>query len=197
MPRPRLILASASPRRRELLTEAGYEFAVFVPPGDVECGVCSEQGPAGLVMELAERKASAVRELVRKQQNGQIIVAADTVVECDGFVLGKPPNEEAAREMLRQLRGRLHRVLTGVCVWPSDRAVPLVRVAVTELRMDNLPDAEIEAYVATGQWEGKAGGFGYQDRLGWVHVVSGSESNVVGLPLELLAEMLNEVAVSR
>ena len=194
MPPPRLILASRSPRRRELLTEAGYKFEVIVPEEDVECGVCSERGPAGLVTELALRKAAAVREMLQRQgDQAAIIVAADTVAECAGFVLGKPPDEEAARAMLRQLRGREHRVLTGLCIWPLDKPEPLVQVAVTELRMDDLSDAEIEAYVVSDHWEGKAGGFGYQYRLGWVHVESGSESNVVGLPMELLAEMLSQV----
>ena len=73
---------------------------------------------------------------------------------------------------------------------------PLIRVAVTKLRMDPLTDAQLDEYLASGQWEGKAGAFGYQDRLGWVHIVEGSESNVVGLPMELLAEMLNEIAQS-
>jgi septum formation protein len=71
---------------------------------------------------------------------------------------------------------------------------PLIRVAVSKLRMDKLSDAQLDEYIASGQWEGKAGAFGYQDRLGWVHIVEGSESNVVGLPMELLGEMLAELA---
>lgn len=189
-----LILASRSPRRRQLLQEAGYRFDVVTPDEEVECGVCSERGPAGLVAELALRKATAVREeLSRQGDSPAIIVAADTVAECDGFVLGKPRDEQNARAMLQRLSGRSHRVLTGVCVWPLPSDIPRVRVAVTELRMDALSDTAIDEYLATGQWEGKAGAFGYQDRLGWVHVESGSESNVVGLPMELLAEMLAEV----
>jgi septum formation protein len=188
MLRPRLILASNSPRRRELLAKAGYVFDAVAPDEDVECGVCSETGPAGLVAELAFRKAANVR----RQASGwdAIIVAADTVAECDGMILGKPRDERDARAMLIQLSGRKHRVLTGLCVWPPQAVEPMIEVAVTELRMDPLTDEEIEAYIAGGQWEGKAGGFGYQDRLGWVHVERGSESNVVGLPMELLTQML-------
>jgi septum formation protein len=195
-----LILASRSPRRRKLLAAAGYEFAVLAADESVECGVCSERGPAGLVAELAYRKAAAIRNQLRSDPSptvpspqSAIILAADTVAECDGMILGKPRDEAHARETLRQLRGRAHRVLTGVCVWPPTAAEPLIRVAVTELRMDQLSDAAIEDYLASGQWEGKAGAFGYQDRLGWVHIESGSETNVVGLPMELLAEMLGEV----
>jgi septum formation protein len=207
---PFLILASNSPRRRELLAEAGYQFAVMPPDQDVECGVCSESGPSGLVAELAFRKAAAVvnqlsqsaaRELVLgRWPPGSLVIAADTVAECDGMILGKPRDEAEARAMLKQLSGREHRVLSGVCLWPLDlpyplgAKLPLVRVAVTRLRMDRFSDAQLEDYLGSGQWEGKAGAFGYQDRLGWVHVIDGSESNVVGLPLETLAEMLAELA---
>ncbi len=198
-PQP-LILASSSPRRRELLAEAGYQFTVLPPPPDIECGVCSESGPAGLVTELAFRKAAAVVRSLQEQAHGRreagagssgtIVLAADTVAECDGFILGKPQNEEHARAMLRQLSGREHRVLTGLCLWRLGESEPLVRVVVTTLRMDPLTGAQLDEYLASGQWEGKAGAFGYQDRLGWVHIVEGSASNVVGLPMETLAEML-------
>ena len=124
MPSLFLILASSSPRRRELLQAAGYDFTVLPPAEDVECGVCSEFGPAGLVADLAYRKASAVhRQLLGKRQSEtrnpqSIIVAADTVAECDGFILGKPRDEDDARAMLTKLSGREHRVLTGVCLFP-------------------------------------------------------------------------------
>jgi septum formation protein len=193
IPQPPIILASRSPRRRELLKDAGYNFTVIPPAEDVECGVCSEFGPAGLVADLAYRKAAAVRKTL-KSESSTLVLAADTVAECDGFILGKPRDEHDARTMLTQLGGREHRVLTGVCLWRLDSDVPLIRVAVTKLCMDKLTDAQLDEYIASGQWEGKAGSFGYQDRLGWVHIVEGSESNVVGLPMELLAEMLAELA---
>jgi septum formation protein len=212
-----LILASSSPRRRELLAEAGYQFTVMPPQEDVECGVCSESGPAGLVAELAYRKAAAVvRDLQRSKENRRrgrpespvpVVLAADTVAECDGLILGKPNGEAHARAMLTQLSGREHRVLTGVCLWPLDVIFPLerdshedrplVEVAVTRLRMDTLTESQLNEYVSSGQWEGKAGAFGYQDRLGWVHIVEGSESNVVGLPMELLAQMLQSLREDR
>jgi septum formation protein len=207
-----LILASSSPRRRELLAEAGYQFTVVPPDESVECGVCSESGPAGLVAELAFRKAAAVARKLQESSDGiraghggispplPIVLAADTVAECDGLILGKPRDEVEARLTLRRLSGREHRVLTGVCIWPLDHqhvefaagheSQPLVQVAVTRLRMDVLSDQQLDEYLSSGQWEGKAGAFGYQDRLGWVHVIEGSDSNVVGLPMELLAQML-------
>jgi septum formation protein len=194
-----LILASGSPRRHELLREAGYEFTVIPATEDVECGVCSESGPAGLVAELAYRKAAAVRQQLVGGKNSSpqdprtLILAADTVAEIDGFVLGKPADERHARSMLGQLRGREHRVLTGVCLMPINGTEPCVRVAVTKLRMDPLSDAQVDEYLDGGQWQGKAGAFGFQDRLGWVHILEGSPSNVVGLPMELLSEMLGEL----
>src|SRR4051794_38162162 len=94
--RPQIILASGSPRRRQLMQDAGYYFTVIPPPEDVECGVCSEGGPAGLVADLAYRKAAAVRKVLEIEparlpvsQSPPLILAADTVVECDGFILGK------------------------------------------------------------------------------------------------------------
>jgi very-short-patch-repair endonuclease len=315
---------------------------VIPPDNDVESGICSECSPADLVAELAYRKALAVRNQLSTDSpplpfspSPTLILAADTVAECDGFILGKPRDERDARAMLTQLSNRDHRVLTGVCLLPlppgegrgegalspakkllpldllnfareirksqsdaeskmwqllrdrrisdckfrrqhpvdpyvldfychekrlaieldggqhnSDiarshdqsrtrylekqrirvirfwnhevvkdteavleaiwealhddqgtltpnpsskgRGEPLIRVAVTKLRMDKLTTTQLNEYLANGQWEGKAGAFGYQDRLGWVHIVEGSESNVVGLPMELLAEMLAE-----
>lgn len=186
---PKLILASRSPRRRELLTEAGYSFEVLPPDDAAECGVCSGENPAQLVARLAYQKAADVASRVA----AGLILGCDTVAECDGQILGKPGDEEHARQMLETLRGREHRVLSGLCLWNKPYAAPLVRVATTRLRMDLLSDEQIGDYLASGQWEGKAGAFGYQDQLGWVHVIEGSESNVVGLPMELLAELIAQV----
>jgi septum formation protein len=183
---PPLILASRSPRRRELLAAAGYAFEVHPPDEAAECGVCGGESPAAMVARLASQKAA---DVARRIGRG-LVLACDTVVECDGKILGKPVDEHDALQMLRTLSGRRHRVLSGLCLWPVPQGEPLVRVAVTTLQMDPLSDRQLDEYLAGGQWEGKAGAFGYQDSLDWVHVVEGSESNVVGLPLELLAEML-------
>ncbi len=184
--RPKLILASRSPRRRELLAEAGYQFEVIPAEEHVECGVCSRESPAELVARLAYEKAANVAARVGRG----LVLGCDTVAECDGQVLGKPPDMAIARRMLEMLRGREHRVLSGLCVMELSGRTPDTRVAVTRLKMDPLSDSQIEEYLQSYAWEGKAGAFGYQDRLGWVHIVEGSASNVVGLPMELLAEML-------
>ncbi len=185
--KPRLILASASPRRRELLREAGYQFDVVAPSSNAEaCGMCSGETPAELVARLALRKALDVAKRVDRG----LIVACDTVAECDGQILGKPTDEAHARQMLQLLSGKQHRVYSGVCVLPVPGGTPDVRVDCTVLRMDPLSDEQIDAYLASDLWIGKAGAFGYQDRPGWLHVVQGSPSNVVGLPMELLETML-------
>ena len=95
--------------------------------------------------------------------------------------------------MLTLLANTEHRVYSGLCVWPLPEGEPHVQHAVTSLHMDPLSDAQLDEYLESGQWQGKAGSFGYQDRLGWVHITEGSESNVVGLPMELLAKMLEKL----
>jgi len=184
-----LILASGSPRRRQLLEEAGYDFTVVPPSDSAECGMCSGENPAQLVARLAYQKAA---DGARRFTEG-LVLGCDTVAECDGQILGKPADESKARQMLQTLSGRRHRVFSGLCLWKLPMEKPLVRVDVTTLRMDSLSESQLEEYIESGGWEGKAGAFGYQDRLGWVHVVEGSESNVVGLPMELLAQMMAEI----
>ena len=198
---PRLILASGSPQRKQLMADAGHCFEVIVPDDSAEdCGICTTGGPANLVMDLALRKAADVANTMTKHNTEPaLIIACDTLAECDGAVLGKPSDEDHARDMLQRLRGKQHRVYSGLCLWPFNMAAknpkPQTHLAVTELRMDPISDEDLEDYLASGLWRGKAGAFGYQDRAGWLHIESGSESNVIGLPMELLAEKLGEMAV--
>ena len=182
----KLILASRSPRRKELLLQAGYSFRVVAPSESAECGVCSGESPGQLVARLAYQKAADVAQRVGRG----LILGCDTVAECQGRILGKPADQEHARAMLAMLSGREHRVYSGVCLWQVPDGQPSIRTAVTTLRMDQLTPHQLDVYLAGAQWEGKAGAFGYQDGLDWVHVIEGSESNVVGLPMELLAEMM-------
>ena len=186
---PTLILASSSPQRRQLLASAGYRFEVVVPHESAECGVCSTTGPAGLVAELAMQKGANVVERLlaagpEEASGNQLIVACDTVAECGGEILGKPVDEQHAWRMLRRLRDNEHRVYSGLCIWPvpahapgGAQAVgpkpPEVRVATTTLRMDQIADSQLDEYLASGQWRGKAGAFGYQDRPGWLHITAG------------------------
>lgn len=192
----RLVLASSSPRRRELLAEAGYTFEVVPPHDSAECGICSRETPPEMVARLAWQKARDVAERIDPQAAPAIVIGCDTVAECCGLILGKPKNREHASEMLRLLRSREHHVYSGLCLWLRPGDEHHVQVEVTKLRMDGVSDADLEEYLESNLWEGKAGAFGYQDRLGWIHVVAGSESNVVGLPLELLEKMLKSLSTS-
>nr|WP_236649438.1 nucleoside triphosphate pyrophosphatase [Rhodopirellula sp. SM50] len=182
-----LVLASGSPRRAQLLRAAGYEFTIDPASDDAECGVCSRETAPELVARYAYRKAESV---VRRHARAMIL-AADTVASCGGQILGKPHNEEHAAEMLRTLSGRRHDVYTGVCLWSSGESRCIVDVVRTELQMQSLSETMIRAYLDTLLWEGKAGAFGFQDGNDWIEIVGGgSESNVVGLPMERLKELL-------
>ncbi len=185
-----------------MLSEAGYQFEIVPPHESAECGICSTGGPAALVVELAVSKAADVLaqlKAARRLTDETIIIACDTVAECGGEVLGKPRDEDHARTMLQRLRGNVHRVYSGLCLWrpaaDGDAGQPDVHLATSELRMDPITDAQLDDYLASGLWEGKAGAFGYQDRAGWIHLTAGSESNVVGLPMELLTERLTTLGI--
>lgn len=184
-----LILASQSPRRRQLLEQAGAPFEVVEPSEGAECGICSRETPPLLVSRLAMQKAKDVA--LRFEQG--LIIGCDTVAECCGSILGKPVDREHARQMLDLLRGKRHHVYSGLCLWrrPDNRIWG--DVVLTELFMDAISNEQLEQYLDTNGWQGKAGAFGYQDGLDWVHIVQGSESNVVGLPMERLSELLAEI----
>lgn len=184
--KPHLILASQSPRRRQLLADWGYDFEVLAPRESAECGVCSRETPPELVARLAWQKAKDVAPRVP----AGIVVGCDTVAECHGMILGKPYDRDHAREMLSLMRGRVHHVYSGLCLVYRPSNETHVEVAVSKLEMKQFSDEQLEAHLESGAWEGKAGAFGFQDGLDWVRLVEGSESNVVGLPMELLAEML-------
>ncbi|MCC9604431.1 Maf family protein [Blastopirellula sp. JC732] len=183
---PSLILASGSPRRRELLTMAGIPFEVVLPADHAETEPHPSESPRETVLRLARDKAD---DVAQRTSEG-IVLAADTLAECDGQPLGKPRDRDHAREILQTLRGREHTVLTAICLWRRPEDFVALDVAESHLKMRMLSDEEIEEYLDTGLWEGKAGAFGLQDRIDWIEVTSGSQSNVVGLPLELLAILL-------
>ncbi len=176
----RLILASASPARRELLTEAGYTFDVI--PADID--EPRGQGVRDIrafVQQVAWSKAAAVAPRV---PDG-IILAADTVAWCDGSVIGKPVDAADARRILRQLGGKEHELWTGACLWRRPDDVQLAWQEVTRVLFQPLDDAALETYLATRQWANNSGAYaieGLDDP--YVRIVQGSLSNVIGLPME-------------
>ena len=177
-PRPPLVLASASPRRRALLEQIGYA-PDTVEPAALDEAVLPGERPEAHAARLARAKAEAVAA----RHPGAFVLGADTVVACGRRILEKAESEEGARRCLSLLSGRRHRVCGGVTVIdPAGRAVSrLVRTAVA---FKKLSAEEMEAYLAGGEWQAKAGGYAIQGRAAaFVRLVNGSYSNVVGLPL--------------
>ena len=185
----KLILASQSPRRRQLLQDAGYEFEIRMPSDDAE----TEQWPGELPRDMVGRQGRQKAENVAASVAEGIVIGCDTVADCDGQVLGKPVDRAHAERMLRQLRGREHFVHSGLCLWQCPVDKVFVATETTKLFMREITDAQLAEYLDSELWAGKAGAFGYQDRTGWLEIVEGSESNVVGLPMELLTRALTEM----
>ena len=176
-----LILASGSPRRRQLMEQAGYEF--LVRPTDADEN--AEGHARDLVVELSRRKARAAVG----ENPGCTILAADTLVSLDGVPLGKPQVEGEAFRMLKCLSGRTHQVYTGVCVIRGD--AELAEAAETGVRFRALTDEEILAYIATGEPMDKAGAYAIQGGAGaFVEEYIGPYDNVIGLPMETVAKLL-------
>lgn len=182
----RLILASVSPRRAELLRAAGFEFDVV--PARTDEAVHPGETPEQYVRRVAEEKARAVLPSAA----GRIVLAADTTVVVDGEVLGKPVDSDDAARMLRQLSGRWHQVLTGVTLATAERL--LTRVEITRVEFAPLTNEEIAWYVASGEPADKAGAYAVQGLASrFVTRIDGSYSNVVGLPAALVYRMLAEL----
>ena len=189
--RPKLVLASASPRRLGLLEQAGIA-PDALRPATVDETPKKGEVPHHLVRRLARAKAEAAKKLARAEPElaNSFILAADTAVAVGKRVLGKAEMEHEAARALEFLSGRAHRVYTGVClITPDDRSKDLV--VETRLRFKRLSRKEIEAYLASGEWQGKAGGYAIQGIAGgFVVKLIGSYTNVVGLPLTEVMGML-------
>lgn len=184
----RLILASGSPRRRELLHQIGIDPEV-IPPNLSEESF-TEDDPVMLVQALAAAKAKAVR-FATPGASQRWILAADTVVAVAGQILGKPADRAHAAGMIRELSGRTHSVVTGLAIWPPGAATPTPGVAQTSVSFANLTTLEIERYLDTNDWEDVAGAYRIQGRAAlYIDRISGSYSNVVGLPIHLVYSIL-------
>ena len=187
----RLILASGSPRRRELLDKFGIDYEIL--PAQGEESAPPELTPGERVKVLAAQKAEETAH--RVNDPAAVILAADTLVELDGEVLGKPGASERARAMLRALSGREHRVWSGVCIREGERI--LAESECTAVRFRALSAAEIEAYIATGEPLDKAGAYGYQGLASlFVERIEGDFFNVMGLPVCRVGQMLREFGIS-
>ncbi len=187
-----LILASASPRRHELLSQAGLAFTVAA--ADINEDLLPNEAAAAYVQRLAEEKAQAIWNAHRSSdaaENPLIVLGADTCVVCDGNILGKPTNATDARRMLELLRGRTHAVLTGLAAVTAGKTVRDVEI--TQVTFNQISDAEIAQYIASGEPLDKAGAYaiqGYAAR--WIPRIEGCYFNVVGLPIARTIALLAE-----
>lgn len=182
----RLILASGSPRRRELLTKMGYTFEIIKPDVDEHVKGLARD----VVRVLSQRKAEAA---ARDVHNG-VIIASDTLVSLDGAALGKPEDEADARRMLHMLSGRTHEVFTGVTIIDTDHHRAQTRVVRTGVQFRKLTDAEIDQYISTGEPMDKAGAYAIQGGAGaFVEAYDGSYENVIGFPVDDIQAMLNGI----
>ena len=187
-----LVLASASPRRRDLLEQLGL--TVDVRPADLDEARHEAEPPADYVRRLSREKADLVAATLDPQDDGWVVIGADTCVALDDEVFGKPDDDQDAIRMLGVLTARPHRVISGVAVVTASAAV--VDAESTTVKMTPMTDAEIAWYVATGEPDGKAGSFAIQGIGGaFIESIDGSASNVVGLPLTLTRRLLRSVGI--
>jgi len=180
-----IVLASASPRRQELLKNAGIEFVV--KPANIPETRQEGEAPQAFAERMAKEKARAVWAGMRDEY----VFGADTIVVVDDLVLGKPEDEQDAARMLRLLSGRKHQVITGVCLTGSD--FEDVRSETTAVHFSALSDPDIRSYIAAGEPMDKAGAYAIQGMASrWISKIEGDYSNVVGLPVALVLQMLRE-----
>jgi septum formation protein len=185
----RFILASGSPRRAELLRAAGFEFDTIVT--DVDESIRAGESPQQYVRRLAAEKSAAAMKNAER-----IVLGADTTVVVDGDMLGKPADDRDAAAMLRRLSGRRHEVMTGVSL--RQGAYEVGRVEITGVYFSRLSDADVAWYVASGEGRDKAGAYAIQGLASrFIPRIEGSYSNVVGLPLACVYELITEISGTR
>jgi septum formation protein len=185
------VLASASPRRADLLAAAGFEFTIV--PAEIDETPLVDESPDRYVLRIAREKADRVRPEVLP---ASIILAADTVVVAGGRLMGKPADEADAESMLRILSGATHEVHTAVVVQSGARMVD--EISTTKVRFQSLTDEEIAWYLRSGEPFGKAGAYGIQGRAArFIDWIDGSWSNVVGLPISTVYRLMKAIEVER
>ena len=185
----KLILASNSPRRRELLAGLDVDFDVFVLDG-IDESYPQDLKSTDVALYIARKKAEPYKQIIAPDV---LVITADTVVVVDNRILGKPHDEAEAMEMLREISGRTHLVITGVCLTTQEKQVSFS--VETEVTFKSLSDAEIEHYVTKYKPYDKAGAYGIQEWIGYVGVTSlkGSYYNVMGLPVQRIYEELKSI----
>lgn len=190
---PTIILASGSPRRAELMRKHGYRVRIVKPPLEEPSGFGQSLSPVELAMAVSYFKAKCVAHTEREGW----IIAGDTIVTHQGVIFGKPVDRVDAKRILTALTGTTHHVITGVTLMNARAHRHQLDSDSTAVTMRAMSDAEMQAYLDTRAWEGKAGAYGIQDRGdAFIDRIDGSFTNVVGFPMELIGRMLKEVGLT-
>lgn len=186
------ILASASPRRRELLTKAGYKFKVVVPNVDEAAFYSTNISP----VEFAEKLALAKAKSVAKEFPDCLVVGADTVVDFNGRIIGKPADAKQAEEITRKLFSAVHKVITSLAIVGLNKGIEIVESDTTIVFPKKMSDEQIAAHIKGGSWQDKAGAYAIQETGDeFVEKIHGSLTNVMGLPMELLTRLLSNLGI--
>jgi len=187
----KIVLASKSIDRSELLNRIGIPFEVLVSDIDEEKFKKRISDPILLVKELAKAKLLYVKEKLLMKNSQALIIAADTVVELNGVIIGKAKNPEEAFKIIKNLVGKSHNLITGIAITKTDDPKIVVDYDTTSVEFITLSDAEIENYVKTNEWKGRAGAYSINDKASlFISKISGSSSNVTGLPMHKIYEII-------
>ena len=184
----KVILASASPRRKDLLSLIGCNYETYSP--DVDESILEDETPESVCRRLSILKA----ESASRQFAGTLIISADTIVVIDNEIFGKPSDADEARVMLNILKGREHKVITGVTIIYKDKII--TETESTAVWFRNISEDDIDSYISTGEYQGKAGAYAIQGYASlFIERIDGDYSNVVGLPLQRLSMMLEKIGI--
>ena len=187
------ILASASPRRKELLKKAGYKFKVVIPDVDESTFYCAGIGAEEYAKKLALAKAKNVAE----KFHNYFVVGADTVVDCKGEIIGKAGDEKHAEEIIKKLFSQPHKVITGIAIVKLSDNLEIVESDTTAVFPKKMTPLQIAEHIKGGSWRDKAGAYAIQETGDeFVERIEGSLTNVMGLPMELLARLLQNLAIT-
>jgi len=184
-----IILASASPRRKQLMAEAGYSFDTITPDVDESSFSSDSVKPCKYAEKLALAKAKSIAD----KHPDTLVIGADTIVDFDGLIIGKPDNKKHAEEIIRKLFSRPHKVITAVALVKIADKIELVESDTTTVYPKKMTEVKLKEHIKSNLWQGKAGAYAIQENDDFVEKINGSFTNVMGMPMELLQRMLKEV----
>ena len=189
-----LILASASPRRRQLLADAGYDFIIIPPEIDESAYLSDHLSPCRYAEQLALAKAKSIAE----QHPDSLVIGADTIVDFQGKIIGKPLDAEDARRIVRMLFSSPHKVITGLAICRSQDNIEFVTHASTTIYPKPMTPKQIDEHIKSDSWKDKSGAYAIQENGDeFIEKIEGSLTNVMGLPMEILTQLLHELAIEK